>query len=335
MLVASAVAYTHAILLQLLQPLFRCCCSVFLPGCEGERRYRTLISLLGLLATMRRVVNYHSSRERQRHVMLFDASGIRPSFIVRSGQRRDASTSAHPSKQQRPANSAQRRLHGAQRLGQDALRVARRRNTSVCFAAQRELHQRRMSSCESGAGTSHRRPASCATVAPRASTSVRTPRAVIARLSRQPARSCACERGAAAQGCGDRPEFRKILMIQSEIQRLDTIWQISYDQIRATMALIPLLGIRIRTPAGSGRTINFNRDAINTNNNNQCINIHRVFQACYLAGTCAWLQPVFQEPGASRLIAVVTSIRSTTRFETPSSDCTRSPDEISTIGFST
>ncbi|KZV20468.1 hypothetical protein F511_34346 [Dorcoceras hygrometricum] len=63
--------------------------------------------------------------------------------------------------------------------------------------------------------------------------------------------------------------------------------------------------------------------------------LERVFQACYLAGTCAWLQPVFQEPGASRLIAVVTSIRSTTRFETPSSDCTRSPDEISTIGFST
>ncbi|KZV44725.1 hypothetical protein F511_37937 [Dorcoceras hygrometricum] len=60
----------------------------------------------------------------------------------------------------------------------------------------------------------------------------------------------------------------------------------------------------------------------------------RVFQACYLAGTCAWLQPVFQEPGASRLIAVVTSIRSMTRSETPSSDCTRSPDEISTIGFS-
>ncbi|KZV15628.1 hypothetical protein F511_40165 [Dorcoceras hygrometricum] len=57
--------------------------------------------------------------------------------------------------------------------------------------------------------------------------------------------------------------------------------------------------------------------------------------ACYLADTCAWLQPVFQEPGASRLIAVVTSIRSTTRFETPSSDCTRSPDEISTIGSST
>ncbi|KZV52547.1 hypothetical protein F511_32090 [Dorcoceras hygrometricum] len=55
----------------------------------------------------------------------------------------------------------------------------------------------------------------------------------------------------------------------------------------------------------------------------------------YLSGTCAWLQPVFQEPGASRLIAVVTSIRSTTRSETPSSDCTRSPDEISTIGFST
>ncbi|KZV40406.1 chromatin structure-remodeling complex protein SYD-like [Dorcoceras hygrometricum] len=55
----------------------------------------------------------------------------------------------------------------------------------------------------------------------------------------------------------------------------------------------------------------------------------------HLSGTCAWLQPVFQEPGASRLIAVDSSIRSTTRFGTPSSDCTRSPDEISTIGFST
>ncbi|KZV39816.1 ABC transporter A family member 1 [Dorcoceras hygrometricum] len=40
------------------------------------------------------------------------------------------------------------------------------------------------------------------------------------------------------------------------------------------------------------------------------------------------------EPELS-LIAVDTPIRSTTRFETPSSDCTRSPDEISTIGFST
>ncbi|KZV31307.1 hypothetical protein F511_16293 [Dorcoceras hygrometricum] len=42
-----------------------------------------------------------------------------------------------------------------------------------------------------------------------------------------------------------------------------------------------------------------------------------------------------EEPGASRLIAVDSSIRSTTGFEAPSSDCTRSPDEISTIGFST
>ncbi|KZV27976.1 hypothetical protein F511_06451 [Dorcoceras hygrometricum] len=50
-------------------------CYCFLPGCEGERQYRTLISLLGLLATMRRVVNYHSSWARQRQVELFDASG--------------------------------------------------------------------------------------------------------------------------------------------------------------------------------------------------------------------------------------------------------------------
>ncbi|KZV24733.1 beta-galactosidase 8 [Dorcoceras hygrometricum] len=41
--------------------------------------------------------------------------------------------------------------------------------------------------------------------------------------------------------------------------------------------------------------------------------------AGHLSGTCAWLQPVFQEPGASRLIAVDSSIRSTTRFEAPSS----------------
>ncbi|KZV26135.1 sulfate transporter 3.4 [Dorcoceras hygrometricum] len=42
---------------------------------KGELQYRTIISLLGLLATMRRVVNYHSSWARQRQVELFDASG--------------------------------------------------------------------------------------------------------------------------------------------------------------------------------------------------------------------------------------------------------------------
>ncbi|KZV47014.1 hypothetical protein F511_34806 [Dorcoceras hygrometricum] len=54
------------------------------PGCEGERRYRTLISLLGLLATMRRVVNYHSSWARQQQVELFDASG-NPGFTAGRG----------------------------------------------------------------------------------------------------------------------------------------------------------------------------------------------------------------------------------------------------------
>ncbi|KZV25361.1 hypothetical protein F511_07245 [Dorcoceras hygrometricum] len=53
-------------------------------GCEGERRYRTLISLLGSLATMRRVVNYHSSWERQQQVELFDASG-NPGFTAGRG----------------------------------------------------------------------------------------------------------------------------------------------------------------------------------------------------------------------------------------------------------
>ncbi|KZV22050.1 u-box domain/leucine-rich repeat protein [Dorcoceras hygrometricum] len=54
----------------------------YVQGCEGEWKYRTLISLLGSLATMHRVVNYHSSWARQRQVDLFDASGIRPSVVV-------------------------------------------------------------------------------------------------------------------------------------------------------------------------------------------------------------------------------------------------------------
>ncbi|KZV24405.1 hypothetical protein F511_21922 [Dorcoceras hygrometricum] len=44
-------------------------------GCEGERQYRTLILPAGIVATMRRVVNYHSSWARQQQVELFDASG--------------------------------------------------------------------------------------------------------------------------------------------------------------------------------------------------------------------------------------------------------------------
>ncbi|KZV38707.1 hypothetical protein F511_18697 [Dorcoceras hygrometricum] len=43
--------------------------------CEGERQYRTLILPAGIVATMRRVVNYHSSWARQQQVGLFDASG--------------------------------------------------------------------------------------------------------------------------------------------------------------------------------------------------------------------------------------------------------------------
>ncbi|KZV38246.1 hypothetical protein F511_36299 [Dorcoceras hygrometricum] len=63
--------------------LERDCETTALGRCEGERQYRTLISLLGSLATMRRVVNYHSSWERQRQVELFDASDIflKPSFL--------------------------------------------------------------------------------------------------------------------------------------------------------------------------------------------------------------------------------------------------------------
>ncbi|KZV44272.1 hypothetical protein F511_10391 [Dorcoceras hygrometricum] len=56
----------------------------FIQGCEGERRYRTLISLLGSLATMSRVVNYHSSWARQQQVELFDASG-NPGFTAGRG----------------------------------------------------------------------------------------------------------------------------------------------------------------------------------------------------------------------------------------------------------
>ncbi|KZV52438.1 hypothetical protein F511_21620 [Dorcoceras hygrometricum] len=44
-------------------------------GCEGERQYRTLILPAGTIATMCRVVNYHSSWARQQQVELFDESG--------------------------------------------------------------------------------------------------------------------------------------------------------------------------------------------------------------------------------------------------------------------
>ncbi|KZV07157.1 hypothetical protein F511_45360 [Dorcoceras hygrometricum] len=95
-----------------------------------------------------------------------------------------------------------------------------------------------------------------------------------------------------------------------------------------------LLGIRIRPPVKQRKNKNYRtgRRSIRKSILHSTTFIGRL--ACYLAGTCAWLQPVFQEPGASRYIAVDTPIRSTTRSETPSSDCTRSPDEISTIGFS-
>ncbi|KZV48756.1 hypothetical protein F511_26087 [Dorcoceras hygrometricum] len=59
-------------------------CAFCSAGCEGERHYRTLISLLGSLATMHRVVNYHSSWARQRQVELFDVSG-NPGFTAGRG----------------------------------------------------------------------------------------------------------------------------------------------------------------------------------------------------------------------------------------------------------
>ncbi|KZV20926.1 HAUS augmin-like complex subunit 3 [Dorcoceras hygrometricum] len=62
----------------------RLCSSLRTLGCEGERQYRTLISLLGSLATMLRVVNYHSSWARHRQVELFDASG-NPGFTAGRG----------------------------------------------------------------------------------------------------------------------------------------------------------------------------------------------------------------------------------------------------------
>ncbi|KZV36398.1 hypothetical protein F511_03839 [Dorcoceras hygrometricum] len=96
-----------------------------------------------------------------------------------------------------------------------------------------------------------------------------------------------------------------------------------------------LLGIRIRPSVRQRKNKNYRTGRRSIRRTILYVSAYIGCLASYLSGTCAWLQPVFQEPGASRLIAVVTSIRSTTRFETPSSDCTRSPDEISTIGFST
>ncbi|KZT75685.1 hypothetical protein F511_47289 [Dorcoceras hygrometricum] len=51
------------------------------------------------------------------------------------------------------------------------------------------------------------------------------------------------------------------------------------DQIRGTLALIPLLGIRIRPPVRQRKNKNYrHREAINTNNSSICIDIHRVFR---------------------------------------------------------
>ncbi|KZT76649.1 hypothetical protein F511_46327 [Dorcoceras hygrometricum] len=106
-------------------------------------------------------------------------------------------------------------------------------------------------------------------------------RARLSRTSRAVMR--AIRRSAAARGGGPVVDSR-FSFSDLKFDKLDTIMAIHIDQIRETMALIPLLGIRIHP----------------------------------------------HPP-----IAVDTPIRSTTRSETPSSDCTKSPDEISTNGFST
>ncbi|KZV40277.1 hypothetical protein F511_17685 [Dorcoceras hygrometricum] len=65
----------------------------------------------------------------------------------------------------------------------------------------------------------------------------------------------------------------------SKNKMLDTIMANSYDQIRATMALIPLLEGSGSAPRQAAEEQKFNRDAINTKNKSIiCINIHRVFQ---------------------------------------------------------
>ncbi|KZV30642.1 hypothetical protein F511_11159 [Dorcoceras hygrometricum] len=78
------------------------CAGECILGCESEWQYRTLISLLGSLATMRRVVNYHTSWARQRKVELFDASGIRGAQSSQSSQ-----SAYQPQQQQQPQVSQQ------------------------------------------------------------------------------------------------------------------------------------------------------------------------------------------------------------------------------------
>ncbi|KZT75708.1 mediator of RNA polymerase II transcription subunit 17-like [Dorcoceras hygrometricum] len=94
--------------------------------------------------------------------------------------------------------------------------------------------------------------------------------------------SCAQQRArdvvvAAAQGGGPATCFSDFVS-DLKLNELDTIRHNSYDQIRETMALIPLLGIRIRPPVRQRKNKNYrNREAINTNNSSICIDIHRVF----------------------------------------------------------
>ncbi|KZV36654.1 hypothetical protein F511_35419 [Dorcoceras hygrometricum] len=115
------------------------------------------------------------------------------------------------------------------------------------------------------------------------------------------------------------------------------IWQYCIDQIR-TLALIPLLGNRggsgSHLPARQRKNKNC-RETINTIQLNQQA---MTFIGClddYLAGNSCLAPTNFsRKPALHGRWRKTTSFRSTTGYETPSSACTRRPEEIGADGFS-
>ncbi|KZV36961.1 interactor of constitutive active ROPs 3-like [Dorcoceras hygrometricum] len=106
----------------------------------------------------------------------------------------------------------------------------------------------------------------------------------------------AIRRSAAVRGGGPMVDSR-FSFSDLKFDKLDTIMAIHIDQIRETMALIPLLGIRIRPPVRQRKNKNIEPGG----DQYEKINLQTMTfigcLACYLAGTCAWLQPAGTNSG--------------------------------------
>ncbi|KZV36294.1 hypothetical protein F511_18709 [Dorcoceras hygrometricum] len=144
---------------------------------------------------------------------------------------------------------------------------------------------------------------------------------------------CATRRAAAlVQACDASPKMRDVRA---------TIGGHSCDESAASARLACAMALGVAPPhaaasGGSGRTKNREPGGDQYEKTNQH---STTFIGCFSVLPCWHLCLAPTGVSRTRLFSVdcgrLTPIRSTTRSETPSSGCTRSPDEISTNGFST